>query len=93
MYKLCSPSRSALQTGRNPIHVNVLNSPIVQHNPADLVGGYQVRDRYPHTTQLKHAVRLGFVASKTRKLTSTRGAVPVSARRTTGDLLRVPGWR
>jgi arylsulfatase A-like enzyme len=45
VYRLCSPSRCALQSGRNPIHVNVLNSPIVQHNPADPVGGYQVRDR------------------------------------------------
>jgi hypothetical protein len=41
VYKLCSPSRCALQSGRNPIHVNVLNSPIVQHNPADPVGGFQ----------------------------------------------------
>jgi arylsulfatase A-like enzyme len=24
-FKYCSPSRSALQTGRNPIHVNVVN--------------------------------------------------------------------
>eukprot|EP00928_Gymnodinium_smaydae_P038501 TRINITY_DN2654_c0_g1_i2.p1 TRINITY_DN2654_c0_g1~~TRINITY_DN2654_c0_g1_i2.p1 ORF type:complete len:599 (-),score=59.24 TRINITY_DN2654_c0_g1_i2:496-2220(-) len=26
-YKICSPTRSAIQAGRNPIHVNVLNLP------------------------------------------------------------------
>jgi arylsulfatase B len=41
VFKLCSPTRSALQTGRNPIHVNVLNSPIMQHNPADPEAGFQ----------------------------------------------------
>ena len=41
VYKLCSPTRSALQTGRNPIHVNVLNSPIQQHNPLDPQAGFQ----------------------------------------------------
>lgn len=30
VFKYCSPTRSALQTGRNPIHVNVVNSPIQQ---------------------------------------------------------------
>jgi arylsulfatase A-like enzyme len=37
----CSPSRSALHTGRNPLHVNVLNSWLDIHNEADPVGGYQ----------------------------------------------------
>jgi arylsulfatase A-like enzyme len=37
----CSPSRCALQSGRNPIHVNVLNNDIRAHNPADTVGGFQ----------------------------------------------------
>lgn len=41
VYKLCSPTRSALQTGRNPIHVNVLNSDIAQHNDADPEAGFQ----------------------------------------------------
>ena len=31
-FMYCSPSRCALQTGRNPLHVNVLNSAIGQHN-------------------------------------------------------------
>ena len=30
--KYCSPTRSALQSGRNPIHVNVLNS-LASYNP------------------------------------------------------------
>ena len=41
VYKLCSPTRSALQTGRNPIHVNVVNSPISQYNLADPEAGFQ----------------------------------------------------
>ena len=38
-FRFCSPTRSAIQTGRSPIHVNVLNSDIMQHNPADPQGG------------------------------------------------------
>jgi arylsulfatase B len=41
VFKYCSPTRSALQTGRNPIHVNVLNSDIFQHNDADPEAGFQ----------------------------------------------------
>lgn len=41
VFKYCSPSRCALQTGRNPIHVNVLNTPISQHNAADAESGQQ----------------------------------------------------
>jgi arylsulfatase A-like enzyme len=41
VYKLCSPTRSALQTGRNPIHVNVVNSPINQYNLGDPEAGFQ----------------------------------------------------
>lgn len=41
VFQYCSPSRSALHTGRNPIHVNVLNSFLDQHNPADPVSGFQ----------------------------------------------------
>ena len=41
VFNLCSPSRCALQTGRNPVHVNAVNSPIQQHNPADPMSGFQ----------------------------------------------------
>ena len=42
VFKYCSPSRCALQSGRNPVHVNVVNSPMAQHNEAvDPIGGYQ----------------------------------------------------
>ena len=41
VFKYCSPSRCALQTGRNPIHVNVLNTPTTQHNAADPESGQQ----------------------------------------------------
>eukprot|EP00729_Bicosta_minor_P015561 gene15561-25783_t len=40
--KYCSPSRSAVQTGRNPIHVNVNNLDPSSHNPnnPDQPGGH-----------------------------------------------------
>jgi arylsulfatase A-like enzyme len=41
VYWYCSPSRSALQTGRNPIHVNMNNDDMMLVNPADPVGGFQ----------------------------------------------------
>lgn len=41
LYWYCSPSRSALQTGRNPIHVNLNNDDMMLYNPKDPVGGYQ----------------------------------------------------
>lgn len=40
VHKYCSPSRSALQSGRLPIHVNVLNVDAAFHNPADPVSGF-----------------------------------------------------
>eukprot|EP00037_Helgoeca_nana_P017404 m.165076 g.165076 ORF g.165076 m.165076 type:complete len:203 (-) comp23977_c0_seq1:26-634(-) len=40
VYKFCSPTRSAAQTGRNPIHVNSVNLDPNNYNPADNVSGY-----------------------------------------------------
>ncbi len=40
-FKYCSPTRTSIQTGRSPIHVNVLNSDVMQHNASDPVGGFQ----------------------------------------------------
>ena len=37
--KFCSPTRSAAQTGRNPIHVNVQNLDPNNYNPRDPVSG------------------------------------------------------
>lgn len=40
-YKFCSPTRSAVQSGRNPIHVNVVNVDMGLHNESDpLNAGY-----------------------------------------------------
>lgn len=39
-FKYCSPSRCALQSGRNPLQVNVLNDDGPEHNKADPVGGW-----------------------------------------------------
>ena len=41
VHKMCSPSRSSLQSGRLPIHVNVINSDILQLNASDPEGGAQ----------------------------------------------------
>ena len=38
-YKICSPSRSSFQSGRLPVHVNVLNTAPESVNPADPVSG------------------------------------------------------
>lgn len=39
-FKYCSPSRSALQTGRNPIHVTVVNGGTDLNKPSDPVSGW-----------------------------------------------------
>jgi hypothetical protein len=39
-YKFCSPTRSCLQSGRLPVHVNVLNIGPEEWNPADPVSGF-----------------------------------------------------
>lgn len=40
VHKFCSPTRCAIQSGRAPIHVNVINADPSVHNPADPVGGF-----------------------------------------------------
>jgi arylsulfatase B len=40
VHQFCSPSRSALHTGRHPIHVNVLNSALAAANTSDPVSGF-----------------------------------------------------
>lgn len=39
VYKYCSPTRSAIQSGRNPYHVNPLNAGPEIYNPQDPVSG------------------------------------------------------
>ena len=39
-FKFCSPSRCSLQSGRNPIHVNVMNLDPTNYNPEDPVAGF-----------------------------------------------------
>ena len=41
VHKICSPSRCSLQSGRNPIHVNVVNVAPEVSNAEDPVGGFQ----------------------------------------------------
>ena len=42
-HKICSPSRSSVQSGRDPIHVNVQNVHPEVVNAEDELGGFQVR--------------------------------------------------
>jgi arylsulfatase B len=39
-YKICSPSRSSLQSGRNAVHVNTVNTAPEVFNPSDRISGY-----------------------------------------------------
>merc|ERR1719446_607544 len=39
-YKFCSPSRSSLQSGRLPVHVNTENADMTEYNPEDPVAGF-----------------------------------------------------
>jgi arylsulfatase I/J len=44
-FKFCSPTRSSLQSGRNPIHVNVQNVGPEHYNPANPTSGYSAIPR------------------------------------------------
>lgn len=39
-YKICSPSRSSLQSGRLAVHVNIRNKGVTVVNPDDPIGGF-----------------------------------------------------
>jgi len=38
---MCSPSRCSLQSGRLPVHVNIINMDVDVSNPKDPVSGFQ----------------------------------------------------
>eukprot|EP00040_Diaphanoeca_grandis_P027589 m.157279 g.157279 ORF g.157279 m.157279 type:complete len:561 (-) comp31048_c0_seq1:97-1779(-) len=40
VHKFCSPTRCAIQSGRAPIHVNVINAAPEVHNPDDPISGF-----------------------------------------------------
>ena len=72
-HKFCSPTRSALQSGRSPIFVNVQNSDIAQFNPADPVSGFQgiPRNVTGLATKLRSA---GYATHMVGKCVSTNSA-------------------
>jgi arylsulfatase B len=39
-YKVCSPTRSSVQSGRLPVHVNDANADPAVYNPADPISGF-----------------------------------------------------
>eukprot|EP01062_Namystynia_karyoxenos_P003461 TRINITY_DN11238_c0_g1_i1.p1 TRINITY_DN11238_c0_g1~~TRINITY_DN11238_c0_g1_i1.p1 ORF type:complete len:597 (+),score=113.64 TRINITY_DN11238_c0_g1_i1:70-1791(+) len=45
VYKMCSPTRTALQSGRNPIHASVVNTKETYRNPDDPVSGWSAMPR------------------------------------------------
>ena len=45
VYKYCSPTRTAIQSGRNPYHVNPLNAAPEIYNPGDPVSGMAAMPR------------------------------------------------
>jgi len=49
-HKFCSPTRSALQSGRSPVFVNVENSDIAQYNPAVSFGAICARKSHARKT-------------------------------------------
>ncbi len=55
----CSPTRSAIQSGRNPIHVNVYNLMEGHHNPDDPVSGFNEMSRNM-TGIAEHMLRAGY---------------------------------
>ena len=56
-HKFCGPSRAALQSGRLPIHVTVLDNPLPSYNAKDPVSGFQgiPRNMTGIATKLKSA--------------------------------------
>eukprot|EP01047_Picozoa_sp_COSAG01_P087445 COSAG01_NODE_20130_length_969_cov_1.718391_1_plen_165_part_01 len=45
VFKYCSPTRCSLQSGRNPIHANVMNIDPTNHNPDNPIGGFSALAR------------------------------------------------
>jgi hypothetical protein len=69
-FKFCSPTRSSLQSGRNPIHVNVQNVAPTLSNPADPVAGFSAIARNM-TGMAVHMSRLGYATAAVGKWVSS----------------------
>ena len=65
-FKFCSPSRSALQSGRFPTHVNVLNDDMTIFNPKDPVSGFAGIPRNM-TGMATHMKSAGYATHQTGK--------------------------
>ena len=98
VFKYCSPSRCALQSGRNPIHVNVVNSPMAQHNElVDPIGGYQgiplnmstISSKLAGAGYQTHAV--GKWNAGACALFPCWQSLPTGGRRSSPSLLSLPG--
>lgn len=50
VFKYCSPTRTAIQSGRAPYHVNVLNCPPTYYNPAEPTSGCVDSTQHEHAT-------------------------------------------
>ena len=70
-HKFCGPSRAAIQTGRNPIHVSVLDSGLDVYNANDGTGGVGMgipRNMTGIATKLKTAGYRTHMVGKVRRL-------------------------
>ena len=57
-YQFCSPARSAIQTGRNPVHVNVQNVKPECVNSKDQEGGFQAERAWLDSSDHLHKFKL-----------------------------------
>ena len=70
VHKYCSPTRSSLQSGRLPIHVNVLNADMSSYNPNDPVSGFAGVPR--NMTGISAVMKKGGYATHMVRLVSRR---------------------
>lgn len=65
-YKFCSPSRSSLQSGRLPVHVNTKNLDMTAYNPKDPVSGFAAIPRNM-TGMAEHLKAAGYATHQVGK--------------------------
>ena len=71
--KYCSPTRTAIQSGRNPFHVNPLNLDPTNYNPKDPVSGFSAMPRNSTSPFCSTEPRLMMMRPLTRRLRAVTG--------------------
>ena len=70
VFQFCSPTRAAMQTGRNPIHVNTVNGAPDLRNPANPDTGWAGIPRNM-TGIAEHMLRAGYSTHMYGKVSGT----------------------